>query len=351
MLHTSLCDLLGIDVPIVVAPMGFITGPELAAAVSNAGGFGILSAGGAPPPVLQQQIRRLRELTSRPFGVNILLFEGMDRPLDQLVDVCIAERVPVVSFFWGDCTRYVPTIHAAGLKVIDQVGSVEAAERSARAGVDIVVAQGLEAGGHVEGDITTLALVPRIVDRIGPVPVVAAGGIADGRGIAAVLALGAEAAMIGTRFVCTRESAAHPVYQEKLLQASEKDTVRTILFGHGWPDAPHRVLRTAFVDEWLGKEARAQESRTDEPVVGTLSMGGHEIPLLRFMGIPPNTATSGDIEKMALYSGQGVGLVREVKPAADVVRELVRETEDVLAKLLLARSTAASEPRPPARAG
>ncbi len=345
-LRTPICDLLGVDVPILVAPMGFITGAELAAAVSNAGGFGLMAAGGAPPLVLQREIRRLRELTSRPFGVNILLFEvqGMDRPLDQLVGVCIAERVPVVSFFWGDCARYVPAIHAAGLKVMDQVGSVQAAERSARAGVDIIVAQGLEAGGHVEGDITTLALIPRVVDRIAPVPVVAAGGIADGRGVAAVLALGAVGAMIGTRFICTREAAAHPVYQENLLQASEKDTVRTILFGHGWPNAPHRVLRTAFVDEWLGKEARAQESRNDEPVVGNLRMGGHEIPLLRFMGIPPNTATSGDIDKMALYAGQGVGLVREIKPAADVVRELVQETEEVITKL--AKSAAATEPRP-----
>jgi NAD(P)H-dependent flavin oxidoreductase YrpB (nitropropane dioxygenase family) len=202
------------------------------------------------------------------------------------------------------------------------------------AGVDIIVAQGVEAGGHVEGDITTLALVPRVVDRIGPVPVIASGGIADGRGVAAVLALGAEAAMIGTRFVCTHEATAHPLYQERLLQASEKDTVRTILFGHGWPNAPHRVLRTAFVEEWQGQESRAQESRPDEPVIGSLSLGGHEFPLLQFMGIPPNTATSGDIDKMALYAGQGVGLVREIKPAADVVRELVRETEDVIAKRL-----------------
>jgi nitronate monooxygenase len=336
MLHTPLCDLLGIDVPIIAAPMGFITGPELAAAVCNAGGLGVMAAGGAPPPVLQRQIRRLHDLTTRPYGVNILLFEieGMDRPLDQLVDVCIAERVPVISFFWGDCTRFVPAIHAAGLKVMDQVGSVESAERSARAGVDIVVAQGIEAGGHVEGDITTLALVPRVVDCVAPVPVVASGGIADGRGVAAVLALGAEAAMIGTRFVCTLEAGAHPLYQERLLHASEKDTVRTILFGHGWPNAPHRVLRTAFVDQWQGQEARAQESRPDEPVIGSLSLGGHEIPLLRFMGIPPNTATTGDIDKMALYAGQGVGLVREIKPAADVLRELVRETEEVITKRL-----------------
>jgi nitronate monooxygenase len=342
MLHTPLCDLLGVDVPIIAAPMGFITGPELAAAVSNAGGFGVMSGGALPPPVLKRQIRRVRELTTRPFGVNILLFEvqGMDRPLDQLVEICIAERVPVISFFWGDCTRYVPAIHAAGLKVMDQVGSVESAERSARTGVDIVVAQGVEAGGHVEGDITTLALIPRVVDRIAPVPVVASGGIADGRGIAAVLALGADAAMIGTRFICTHEATAHPLYQERLLHASEKDTVRTILFGHGWPNAPHRVLRTAFVEEWRGQEARAQESRPDEPAIGSLSLGGHEIPLLRFMGIPPNTATSGDIDKMALYAGQGVGLVREIKPAADVVRELVRETEEVIAKRLALTVTA-----------
>jgi nitronate monooxygenase len=166
-LRTRLCDLLGIDVPIVCAPMGpSITGPELAAAVSNAGGLGVISFGADPPDLLRQQIRRLRDLTDKPFGVNFILHF----PVEAQVAVCLEERVPVLSFFWGDPTPYVDRAHAAGAKVVDQVGSVEAAQRSARAGVDAIIAQGVEAGGHIAGTVTTLALVPRVVDAVAPCP-------------------------------------------------------------------------------------------------------------------------------------------------------------------------------------
>lgn len=235
MLHTRLCDLLGIEVPIICAPMGFITGPELAAAVSNAGGLGIMSFSGRPPQALRESIHRLRELTDKPFGVNLLLHY----PVDEHASVCIEERVPVLSFFRGDPSPYVERAHAAGIKVFDQVGSVAAARRSAEVGVDVVIAQGVEAGGHIEGEVTTMALVPRIVDAVSPVPVVASGGISDARGLVAALALGADAVSIGTRFLATTESTAHPVYKQKVLNATEEDTVRTTLFGHGWPNAPH----------------------------------------------------------------------------------------------------------------
>ena len=174
MLRTRLCDLLGIDVPIIAAPMGApITGPELAAAVSNAGGLGIMSFGGYPPPLLRRQIRRLRELTDRPFGVNVLL-SGVRLPVpqDEVVAVCLEERIPVLSFFWGDPSPYVARAHAAGITVLHQVGSVAAAVHAVRAGVDVVIAQGVEAGGHVEGQVATMVLVPRVVDAIAPVPVV-----------------------------------------------------------------------------------------------------------------------------------------------------------------------------------
>src|SRR2546426_275686 len=206
MLRTRLCERLGIDTPVIVAPMGpSITGPELAAAVSNAGGLGIMSFGANPPPLLRQAIRRVRELTMRPFGVNFIV------PLAQAeqVAVCIEERVPVLSFFWGDPSPYVEPAHAAGLTVLNQVGSVAAAQASARAGVDVVVAQGVEAGGHVAGQVATMVLVPRVVDAVTPTPVVAAGGIADARGLVAALALGAEAVALGTRFLATPEAGAH----------------------------------------------------------------------------------------------------------------------------------------------
>jgi NAD(P)H-dependent flavin oxidoreductase YrpB (nitropropane dioxygenase family) len=327
MLHTRLCDLLGIEVPIIVAPMGpNITGVELAAAVSNAGGMGIISFGAYPPPLLREQIRRLRELTDRPFGVNFIL----EFPVQDHIAMCIEDKVPVLSFFWGDPSPYVEQAHAAGLKVFDQVGTVEAAERSARAGVDVIIAQGMEAGGHIKGTVATMVIVPRVVDAVAPTPVLAAGGIADARGVVAALALGAEGVVVGTRFLTTIESNAHSIYKRKVLEASEEDTVRTTLFGYGWPNAPHRALRTGFVEEWLKEESRGSEQRSDEPVIGETVLGGEKIPLLRFMGFPPSTDATGDIESMGLLSGQSAGLVHEIKPAADVVRELVERAQRII---------------------
>jgi NAD(P)H-dependent flavin oxidoreductase YrpB (nitropropane dioxygenase family) len=319
MLHTPLCDRLGIDVPILCAPMGFVTGPELAAAVSNAGGLGILSFSRNPPEILRQQIRRLRGMTARPFGVNLLL----PARVDAHIAVCQEERIPLLSLFWGDPAPYVEPAHRAGVLVIHQVGSVEEAVQAAAAGVDIIIAQGVEAGGHVRGELSTLAIVPRVVDAIAPTPVVAAGGIADARGVAAALALGAQAVSIGTRFLATTESNAHPLYKQKIVEAREGDTVRSTLFGFNWPNAPHRTLRTAFVEQWLPNEPRGSEARPDEPVIGETRIAGERVLIQRFMGFTPSVDTTGDIESMALYAGQGVGLIQEIKPAAEVVRELV----------------------------
>ena len=330
-MRTSFCDLLGIEHPIVAAPMGpDLTGPELVAAVSNAGGLGILQAQFCPPPIFRQEIRRVRALTAKPFGVNVLLHF----PVEDQVAICLEERVPVLSFFWGDPTPYVGRAHAAGVKVFHQVGSVADAHRAAVAGVDVIIAQGVEAGGHVAGEVSTLALVPRVVDAVAPRPVAAAGGIADARGVVAVLALGAQAAVLGTRFLASAESRAHPHYKQKVLDAGEEDTVRTTLFGHGWPNAPHRTLRTAFVRQWLGQEARGQESRPDEPAVGQTVVGGQPMPVLRFMGLPPNRDASGDIESMDLLAGQGVGLVGEIRPAGQIVRDLVEEARRIVTQRL-----------------
>jgi NAD(P)H-dependent flavin oxidoreductase YrpB (nitropropane dioxygenase family) len=170
--------------------------------------------------------------------------------------------------------------------------------------------------------------------NIMPRPVAAAGGISDARGVVAVLALGAQAAVLGTRFLASTESHAHPRYKERLLAATEEDTVRTILFGHGWPNAPHRTLRTAFVQQWLGQEARAQQSRPDEPVVGQTVLGGQPVPVLRFVSLPPNVDARGEIDSMSLLAGQGVGLVREVEPAGQIVHDLVKEARQIIARHL-----------------
>jgi NAD(P)H-dependent flavin oxidoreductase YrpB (nitropropane dioxygenase family) len=338
-MKTLLCEKLGIEHPIIAAPMGpDLTGPEFVAAVSNAGGLGILQAQLCPPPLFREEIRRVRALTDRPFGVNLILHF----PVEDQVAVCLEERVPILSFFWGDPTPYVKRAQSVGVKVFHQVGTVPEAERAAAAGVDVIVAQGAEAGGHVAGEVSTLALVPRVVDAVTPTPVVAAGGIADARGVVAALALGAQAAVLGTRFLASIESRAHPHYKKRLLEADEGDTVRTILFGHGWPNAPHRTLRTAFVQEWLGREARGQESRPDEPVVGQTIIGGQAMPVLRFMGFPPNCDASGDIDSMDLLAGQSVGLVREIKPAGQIVHELVEEARQIIACRLIGAEGASS---------
>jgi len=273
----------------------------------------------------------VRELTDKPFAVNLILHF----PIEDHVAICLEEGVPLLSFFWGDPTPFVARAHDAGAKVIHQVGTVADGERATRAGVDVIIAQGVEGGGHIAGEISTLALVPRVVDAVAPTPVAAADGIADGRGVAAVLSLGAQAAVLGTRFLASTECRAHPKYKEKLLAAREGDTVRTTLFGFGWPNAPHRALRTRFVEEWLSQEARGSESRSDEPVIGQTVICGQTMPLQRFMGFPPNEDVTGDLDSMDLLAGQGVGLVREVKPAGEIVRDLVREAREVISSRLV----------------
>jgi NAD(P)H-dependent flavin oxidoreductase YrpB (nitropropane dioxygenase family) len=181
-----------------------------------------------------------------------------------------------------------------------------------------------------------MVLTPRIFDAVAPLPVAAAGGIADARGVVAALALGAEAVVLGTRFLLTSEANTHPVYKQKLLEATETDTVRTILFGHGWPNAPHRTLRTPFVEQWLGNESRAQESRPDEPVIGNTRIAERDIPIQRFMSNPPSIRVSGEIQSMALLAGQTVGLVTEIKSAATIVRELADEATKLIKQRLSA---------------
>ncbi len=302
-MRTPLCERLGIEHPIVSAPMGpDLSGPDLVAAVSEAGGLGILQAQLHPPELLRAEIRTIREKTGKPFGVNFLLYF----PSEPGLEVCLQEKVPVVSFFWGDPAPYVQRVHEAGALVFHQVGSVQDARAAAEAGVDVVIAQGREAGGHVAGRTSTFCLVP------------------------AVLALGAQAAVLGTRFLATPEANAHAHYKQRLLEASGSDTVLTTLFGHGWPDAPHRTLRTDFVRQWEGREEVGNQQNPDEPVIGKTTVAGMEIPLVRFFGLPPNPSAEGDLDSMNLLAGQGVGLVREQKPAGEIVRELAEEADRIL---------------------
>jgi NAD(P)H-dependent flavin oxidoreductase YrpB (nitropropane dioxygenase family) len=321
----AFCELLGIQLPIVQAPVGNISTPELAAAVSNAGGLGMIGASGMPLDRIEERLRATAELTGRPFGANVILAISPPEAVDAVLDA----GVKILSLFWGEPAPFVDRAHQAGALVLSTVGTAREAREAVAAGVDIVVAQGWEAGGHVRGTVSTLALVPRVVDEVDPVPVIAAGGIADGRGVAAVLALGAAAAWLGTRFVAAEESAAHPVYRQMLADAAETDTVYSTLFDQGWPHAPHRTLRNSTVSAWHNAGEPAPGGRPGEDEVVARRHDGTGIR--RYAVSPPNVAvTTGEPEAMAVYAGQGVGLITGQEPAADIVRRLMREAEQAL---------------------
>src|SRR5436190_5714417 len=222
-MKTALCTRLGIELPIVQAPMGGAAGPALAAAVCNAGGLGMLVLWRADADTMRRQIREMRALTSRPFGVNLVL----DFPQEERLAVCLEERVPIISFFWRDPSHLVPRAKEGGAIVMHTVGSAADARRAVDAGVDVIVAQGWEAGGHVRGTVATMPLVPAVVDAVSPDPVVAAGGIADGRGLAAALAVGAHGVMMGTRFSASNESLTHERAKARLVAAHAADTAKT----------------------------------------------------------------------------------------------------------------------------
>lgn len=324
-LHTALCDLLHIEVPIIQAPMGPAT-PALAAAVSNAGGLGMLGMGNRDPEGIRRVIAEARRLTDRPFGANFLL--RPQEETDARLAACLEAGVPAVSFFWNDPSPYIARVHDAGSLVMYTVPSAADARRAVDAGVDIIVTQGWEAGGHVRGQVATLPLVPRVVDAVAPTPVVAAGGIADGRGMAAALALGAAGVWMGTRFLMSDEAATHPVHREKLLQASETDTVYTGLFDAGWSEAPHRALRNSTINQWEAAGCPPSGQRPGEGDVVGHTADGRPIPRYRSLG--PMAGTTGNVEAMALYAGQSAGLVTKSQPAGDIVRTVTEETIRVL---------------------
>src|SRR5712691_4621850 len=247
MLKTALCRQLGIEYPLFSVGMGGgMAGPELVAAVSNAGACGVPGMGGLPAPYIRQQIHHLRTLTNKPFGVNILL------PLLQegQIETCLDEQVPFLILFWGDPTPYVAEAHRRGTKVFLQVGSVEEAQAAAGAGVDVIIAQGIEAGGHVKSTTALSTIVPAVVEAVQPVPVIASGGIANGRGMVAALSLGAQAVSMGTRFLASEETRVVQTYKDRVVQSKAEDTVYTLLFDVGWPNAAHRVLQHKVVAEW-----------------------------------------------------------------------------------------------------
>jgi NAD(P)H-dependent flavin oxidoreductase YrpB (nitropropane dioxygenase family) len=326
-LRTPLCDLLGIEVPVVQAPIGSGTSPALVGAVSEAGALGMLSVTWTEPGRVPRLVQQVRELTPKPFGVNV----GLDFAVEAALDAALEAGVRIVSTFWGDPARLRPAIEAAGATHLHTVRSPDEARAAVDAGADVVVAQGWEAGGHVWGEVATLPLVPAVVDAVSPVPVIAAGGIGDGRGLAAALVLGAQGAWLGTRFVAAAETHVHPRYQDLVVGASVTDTAYTSCFDGGWPDAPHRVLRTDTVRAWESAGSPSSPSRPGEGEPVSRNPQGHQHQ--RYESSMPTPDLEGDIDAMALYAGQSAGLVHDVRPAAEIVQQLVREAEEALARL------------------
>lgn len=310
-MRTRACDVLGIDVPVLQAGMSTFTSAELVAAVSNAGGLGILGALLRPVDELRAEIRRTRTLTDRPFGVNHVLVH-----LDPTaLDVTFEERVPVVSTSWGDPTDVVVRAHAAGMRVVHQVPTAAEAARAAAAGVDVIVGQGTDGGGHV-GFVGTMPLVPAVVDAAAGVPVLAAGGIVDGRGLAAALALGAEGVLMGTRFLATPEAPIPERWRQLIVSSDESTTVRTAAFDRAfatpWPGAEVRAIRNLFLTDWA--------ERPDEAAANAAELGPRLFQAL----------ATGDLDVFPPMAGQGCGLITDVLPAAEVVQRTIAEAEIAL---------------------
>lgn len=338
--RTSLCDALGIEVPILSAGMGSVAGPDLVAAVSEAGGFGVLGVSGASPEVVQRRIDRTRALTKRPIGVNVIIDEvGWAASTEDLelvraeIRTAIDARVAAIVLFWGDPAPYVEPAHDKGVKVLVQVGSVAEAQTVAAAGVDAVIAQGVEAGGHVRGTSSIWELLPAVVAAVAPMPVLASGGIGDGAGVSRAIHLGAQGVSLGTRFVASEESRAHPEYKRRIVESVALDTIYTQdLYNVSWPGAPTRTLRNRTFAEW---DAAGRPPPGHRPGEGTyigkmrLASGG-TLDMPRYGGAgSPLIGFEGDLDYMAMWAGESVEVVNAVLPAGEIVRRLAEELEPV----------------------
>jgi NAD(P)H-dependent flavin oxidoreductase YrpB (nitropropane dioxygenase family) len=309
-LETAFTRLVGCQVPIQLAGMGSILSPELTAAVSNAGALGQITFSGLELKDAEQRLEKVASLTSKPFGVNILI-PYLNRPILE----ASARKARVVDFFWGDPDpELVRLVHGGGALASWQVGSVSEAVAAEKAGCDFIIAQGVEAGGHIRGTLGLLPLLTQVLDKVS-IPVLGAGGIGSGRGIAALLAAGASGARMGTRFIAAQESNAHADYVRAIISAQAEDSVRTNRFEVECPLCPstHGVLRSAL--------------DAAEAFDGSFVAELNGEPIARFRGIPPYKGITGNIGAMACYAGQSVGEVRGVQPAAEIVAELAADAE------------------------
>jgi len=305
-MHTRVCDILGIEYPIIQGGMAWVATAELAAAVSNAGGLGIIAAGNAPVDWVREQIKKVRTLTDKPFGVNVMLLSPF---VDEVMEAVYEERVPVITTGAGNPGKYMEKLKAVNTKIIPVIPSVSLAKRMEKEGADAVIAEGTEAGGHI-GELTTMVLVPQVVDAVN-IPVIAAGGIADSRAVVAVLALGAEGVQMGTRFLCSTECTVHENYKNAVIKAKDRDAVvsgRTT--GH-----PVRSLRNKLTREFDRLEASgAGIEQLEELGRGRLQAAVYE----------------GDVVNGSVMAGQVAGLINDIKSCKDIIRDIVDNMETVI---------------------
>jgi enoyl-[acyl-carrier protein] reductase II len=308
-MRTIICDLLGIEYPIIQGGMAWVSTGELAAAVSEAGGLGIIAAGNAPADYVKAEIKKVKSITDKPYGVNVMLLSPY---VDDVMEVILAERVPVIATGAGNPGKYIPAFKEIGTKIIPVVASVALAQRLEKAGVDALIAEGMEGGGHI-GEITTMALVPQVVDAV-KIPVIAAGGIVDGRGMVAAFALGATGVQLGTRFMCATECTVHPNIKKAVLKAKDRDTIVS-----GRPTGhPVRILKNKLAKKFEQLERQgAPKEQFEQLGVGALRAA----------------MVDGDVDNGSVMAGQVAAMVKKEEPAAEIINQIMSEAKAIMKAL------------------
>ncbi|TWU45807.1 Nitronate monooxygenase [Novipirellula aureliae] len=327
--HTPLCDLLGCCYPILQAGMGGVARAELAAAVCEAGGFGCLGMVRESPALIAREIAELRRRTDKPFGVNLIPAATDANLFVSELDACIEAGVDTLIYFWDVVPDAVKRAQDADCKVVYQVGSVEQAIKAEAAGADAIIAQGVEAGGHIHDSVTSLVLLPQVASAVS-IPVVGSGGFASGASLVAAMALGAQGIHCGTAFVATRESFAHPIHKQKIVQAQSTDTIHTDAFAINWPPhSPVRVIKTEVTrqigDRVFGNDADEIQREQIAEEEGR--------PIYLFSTDSPLRSMTGELEKLAFYAGQITGEITAIETAADVINRIIAEASEGLDRM------------------
>lgn len=302
----KICELLNIQYPIIQGGMAWVANANLASAVSNAGGLGIIAGGNAPKEIIKEEIRKCKEFTDKPFGVNVMLLSPF---ADEIIDLVIEENISVITTGAGNPAKYMERLKKANVKVIPVVPTIALAQRMEKLGADAVIVEGTEAGGHI-GELTTMVLTPQVVDAVN-IPVIAAGGIADGRGVVAALALGAKGVQIGTRFICSEECSVHENYKNMIIKSKDRDAIVTgRSTGH-----PVRTLKNKLSKEVLSMEKQGLDPKEiDKKCVGSLRMA----------------TIDGDIENGSFMAGQIASIVKDIKPCKEIIGDIVNQVKEIM---------------------